>query len=184
MPASRPSRTELRRVPAPIRSRHSPILPGAKAGKRRAIGPGPKQLVGPAQTPAPARPYRGSRCRRSNGKKTRPVALPASDASWIMLNDVMPSGPTPHSSPSRQAWRAPSDDTAAAICGYLCVQSSPVQSRGLGRFGIDAEDNHRPGCIAIAPGGRILVFSMDCAVDRVKMHAGDRPDTGAFSPVR
>src|SRR6516165_6025035 len=60
MPASRPSRTELRRVPAPIRSRHSPIPPGAKAGKRRAIGPGPKQLVGPAQTPAPARPYRRS----------------------------------------------------------------------------------------------------------------------------
>src|ERR1700732_3681468 len=41
MPASRPSRTELRRAPAPIRSRHSPIPPGAKAGKRSAIGPGP-----------------------------------------------------------------------------------------------------------------------------------------------
>jgi hypothetical protein len=25
----------------------------------------------------------------------------ASDAAWIMLNDVMPSGNTPHSSPSR-----------------------------------------------------------------------------------
>src|SRR5215831_14818227 len=45
MPASRPSRTELRRAPVPIRSRHWPIPPGAKAGKRRAIGPGPKQLV-------------------------------------------------------------------------------------------------------------------------------------------
>jgi hypothetical protein len=38
---------------------------------------------------------------RSNRKKTRPAALPASDASWIMLKEVMPSGPTPHSSPSR-----------------------------------------------------------------------------------
>src|SRR6267154_3288525 len=51
MPASRPSRTELRRAPAPIRSRHSPIPPGVKAGKRRAIGPGPKQLVGPSADP-------------------------------------------------------------------------------------------------------------------------------------
>jgi hypothetical protein len=33
-----------------------------------------------------------SRCRRSNRKKTRPAALPACDASWIMLNEVMPSG--------------------------------------------------------------------------------------------
>ena len=41
-----PLRTELWRAPAPIRSRHSPISPGAKVGKRRAIGPGPKQLVG------------------------------------------------------------------------------------------------------------------------------------------
>src|ERR1700680_153296 len=47
MPASRPSRTELRRALAPIRSRHSPIPPGVKAGKRRAIGPGAKHLVGP-----------------------------------------------------------------------------------------------------------------------------------------
>src|SRR5207245_3002592 len=46
MPASRPLRTGLRRAPAPIRSRHSPIPPGGKVGKRRAIGPGPKQLVG------------------------------------------------------------------------------------------------------------------------------------------
>src|SRR5712664_2925842 len=51
MPASRPSRTELRRALAPIRSRHSPIPPGVKAGKRRAIGPGPKQLVGPSADP-------------------------------------------------------------------------------------------------------------------------------------
>jgi len=50
----------IARAPAPIRSRHLPIPPGAKAGKRRAIGPGPKQLVGPAQTPSPARPYRRS----------------------------------------------------------------------------------------------------------------------------
>jgi hypothetical protein len=39
----------------PIRSRHWPIPHGVKAGKGRAIGPGPKQLVGPAQSPAPAR---------------------------------------------------------------------------------------------------------------------------------
>src|SRR6267378_422536 len=51
MPASRPSRTELRRALAPIRARHSPIPPGVKAGKRRAIGPGPKQLVGPSADP-------------------------------------------------------------------------------------------------------------------------------------
>src|SRR5215469_2894027 len=56
MPASRPSPTELRRAPAPIRSRHSPIPLGAKAGKRRAIGPGPKQLAGPAQTPTLSAP--------------------------------------------------------------------------------------------------------------------------------
>src|ERR1700745_2197381 len=55
MPASRPSRMELRRAPAPIRSRHSPIPPGAKAGKRRAIGPGPKQ---PHESGA--RPRRGT----------------------------------------------------------------------------------------------------------------------------
>jgi hypothetical protein len=30
-----------------------------------------------------------------------PAALPASDAAWIMLKEVMPSGKTPHSSPSR-----------------------------------------------------------------------------------
>ena len=46
MPASRPLPTEFGRAPAPTRSRHSPIPPGAKVGKRRAIGPGPKQLVG------------------------------------------------------------------------------------------------------------------------------------------
>jgi hypothetical protein len=34
-------------------------------------------------------------------KNTSPAALPASDANWIMLKEVMPSGPTPHSSPSR-----------------------------------------------------------------------------------
>jgi hypothetical protein len=40
-----------RRAPAPIRSQHSPIPPGVKAGKRRAIGPSPKQLVGPSADP-------------------------------------------------------------------------------------------------------------------------------------
>jgi hypothetical protein len=34
-------------------------------------------------------------------KSTSPAALPASDAAWIMLNEVRPSGKTPHSSPSR-----------------------------------------------------------------------------------
>jgi hypothetical protein len=52
-------------------------------------------------------------------KYTSPAALPVSDAAWIMLKDVMPSGKTPHSSPSRQAWRAPSNDTAVVIAGYL-----------------------------------------------------------------
>jgi hypothetical protein len=33
-----------------------------------------------------------SRCRRSNRKKTSAAALPLSDASWIMPNEVMPSG--------------------------------------------------------------------------------------------
>jgi hypothetical protein len=55
-------------------------------------------------------------------KNTSPAALPASDAAWIMLKEVMPSGKTPHSSPSRYAWRAPSEATAAAIAGYLWVQ--------------------------------------------------------------
>ena len=58
-------------------------------------------------------------------KYTNPAVLPASDAAWIMPNEVTPSGKTPHSSPSRQAWRAPTDDTAVAIAGYLCVQSTP-----------------------------------------------------------
>ena len=43
----------------------------------------------------------GARCRRSNRKKTSAAALPLSDASWIMLKEVMPSGKTPHNSPSR-----------------------------------------------------------------------------------
>ena len=34
-------------------------------------------------------------------KYTSPAALPASDAAWIMLKEVMPSGKTPHNSPSR-----------------------------------------------------------------------------------
>src|SRR6516165_4870979 len=75
MPASRPSRTELRRVPAPIRSRHWPIPPGAKAGKRRAIGTGPKQLVGPAQTPAPAPPYRRSPVTTMSIYRLQPSAI-------------------------------------------------------------------------------------------------------------
>jgi hypothetical protein len=33
-----------------------------------------------------------SRCKRSKKKNTSPAALPASDAAWIMLNEVMPSG--------------------------------------------------------------------------------------------
>ena len=53
--------------------------------------------------------------RRSNRKNTSPTALPLSEAAWIMLKEVMPSGRTPRSSPSRYAWSAPSDATAAAI---------------------------------------------------------------------
>jgi hypothetical protein len=53
--------------------------------------------------------------RRSNRKNTSPTALPLSGAAWIMLKEVMPSGRTPHSSPSRYAWSAPSDATTAAI---------------------------------------------------------------------
>jgi len=36
-----------------------------------------------------------SRCSRSKRKNTRPAALPASEANWIVLKEVMPSGPTP-----------------------------------------------------------------------------------------
>jgi hypothetical protein len=41
-----------------------------------------------------------SRYRRSNRKNTSPAALPASDAAWIKLKEVTPSGRRPHSSPS------------------------------------------------------------------------------------
>jgi hypothetical protein len=41
-----------------------------------------------------------SRWRRSNRKKTRAPLLPVSDAFWIRLNEVVPSGRTPHNSPS------------------------------------------------------------------------------------
>jgi hypothetical protein len=54
-------------------------------------------------------------------KKTRALALPASEAVWIMLNEVFPSGRTPQSSPSRYACLAGRVDTAWAIDGYLCV---------------------------------------------------------------
>ena len=40
--------------------------------------------------------------------------LPVSDAFWIRLNDVVPSGRMPHNSPSRYACRAGSDATAAS----------------------------------------------------------------------
>src|SRR6516225_1205344 len=68
-----------------------------------------------------------SRCRRSNRKKTKVPSWPASDAVWIRLNEVVPSGRTPHNSPSRYARRASSDDTADAMAGYLWVQSNPVR---------------------------------------------------------
>jgi len=38
------------------------------------------------------------RWRRSNRKKTRASPLPVSDAFWIRLNEVVPSGRTPHNS--------------------------------------------------------------------------------------
>jgi len=53
--------------------------------------------------------------------------MPASEAVWIILNEVFPSGRTPQSSPSRYACLAGTADTAAAITGYLCVQSRPVR---------------------------------------------------------
>jgi hypothetical protein len=34
-------------------------------------------------------------------KKTSAAVLLLSEASWTMLNELMPSGPTPHNSPSR-----------------------------------------------------------------------------------
>jgi acyl-coenzyme A synthetase/AMP-(fatty) acid ligase len=49
----------------------------------------------------PARQDRRARYRRSNRQNTSPAALPVSEAAWIMLKAVTPSGPTPHSSPSR-----------------------------------------------------------------------------------
>jgi hypothetical protein len=50
---------------------------------------------------SPARQDRRARYRRSNRQNTGPAALPVSEAAWIMLKAVTPSGPTPHSSPSR-----------------------------------------------------------------------------------
>jgi hypothetical protein len=46
--------------------------------------------------PTPSLP----RCRELKKKNTSPVALPASDAAWIMLKEVMPSRKMPHNSPS------------------------------------------------------------------------------------
>src|SRR3984893_1262832 len=44
-----------------------------------------------------------------------------------MLNEVFPSDRTPQTSPSRYACFARRTDRAAAIEGYLCVQSRPVR---------------------------------------------------------
>src|SRR6266446_4174469 len=63
----------------------------------------------------------------SNRKKTRAAALPESEAVWIMLNEVFPSDRMPQSSPSRYACFAGRADRAAAMKGYLCVQSRPVR---------------------------------------------------------
>ena len=79
------------------------------------MGPLPRSVIGSPFWREPVRgdrqreisltsksPYKfWPRCRRSNRKNTSPAALPAADAAWIMLNEVMPPGPTPHSSPSR-----------------------------------------------------------------------------------
>src|ERR1700730_10828653 len=51
-------------------------------------------------SPARSSPSRNS---RSDRKKTRASALPASDAAWMIANEVVPSGRTPYSSPSRYA---------------------------------------------------------------------------------
>ena len=60
-------------------------------------------------------------------KESSASALPVSDAAWIMLNEVVPSGRTPHSSPSKYACDAGMDLNASAIFGYLFVQLSPVR---------------------------------------------------------
>lgn len=56
---------------------------------------------------------------RANRKRKRPgvSALPASDAAWIKLNDLVPSERTPQSSPSTYACLAGSEETAEAIAG-------------------------------------------------------------------
>src|SRR5260370_12402605 len=71
-------------------------------------------------------------------KNTSPEGLPASDAAWIMLNEVMPSGKTPHNSPSRYAWRAPSDETAAAIGGVFMSPVAPGTGQQFHRAMIEA----------------------------------------------
>jgi hypothetical protein len=71
-------------------------------------------------------------------KKTRSLALPASEAAWIRLTDVFPSGRTPHSPSSRYACLAGRVNTAAAIGRYLCVQSRPVRVSSLGTSAVEA----------------------------------------------
>jgi hypothetical protein len=62
------------------------------------------------------------------------AALPASDASWIMLKEVMPSGPTPHSSPNSPLSAAadpralPGTKEAHAVNGDKRGQGSLVDS--------------------------------------------------------
>jgi hypothetical protein len=71
------------------------IVEGERASDSNAASFAFRSISGRAPTSSP------SRCKRSNRKKTSAVALPLSDAAWIMLNEVMPSWCTPHSSPSR-----------------------------------------------------------------------------------
>ena len=44
--------------------------------------------------------------------------------------------------------------------------------RGLFRIGIDAGNHHRPGRIAAVPGCIAFTKTMDCTIDRIKMHEG------------
>jgi hypothetical protein len=60
-------------------------------------------------------------------KEDQGIGVARIRAVWIRLNDVFPSGRTPENSSSKYACLAGRADTAAAIGGYLCVQSRPVR---------------------------------------------------------
>ena len=57
------------------------------------------------------------------------IAVPLSDAFWIRLNEVVPSGRTAQLAVEIGLSYRQRFDRAAAIAGYLRVQSSPVRVR-------------------------------------------------------